>query len=456
MSLDGVLSQANSGLASIQAQLSTVSQNVANANTTGYVTETVAAESVAAGGVGEGVRTGVATRTVDGALSANLAAAGGQVADADVRNTALAAIDAASGAPGAGQDLASLVGALRDAFSTLQSDPSDETQQRAVVNSAASLAGGINTLGQTVTAQRQTVGDNLVADVATANAALATVGQLSNQIITARARGESTADLEDKRDAAAVTVTQLTGAQFLPQSNGDLLAVSGGTVLPTHAATGPLAIGTTTAAPGSVAPPLTVSGQAVSLGSSGNGGGRIGAELDLRDNVLPGVQSTLDGFARNVATAFSGAGLALFSDGTGTVPPAGTAGFAQTIQVNPAVTATPSSLRDGVGGAAGAAGNTALIDAVLTNVLGSGTGTVAGQAAAFVANNGTAASAAASTLATNQAVQSSLSAKLTAQTGVSVDTELSSLVSLQNSYSANARVIAAVQTIWTQLLGTIQ
>ena len=457
MSLNGILSQASSGLAGIQAKLSTVSQNVANANTAGYVRETTANESAVADGQGQGVRTGVATRTVDASLQADLFASNAQVADKDARSTVLAAIDQASGSPGSGQDVSSLIGALRDSYSTLESDPSNATQQRQVVNRAASLATGVNQLGQAVTVQRQAVQDDLVTDVASANTALAAVGTLSDQIIAARARGQSTADLEDKRDSAAATVTQLTGATFLKQSNGDVLAVSGGTVLPTRASIGPLAVGSATVAPGSVAPALTVSGTPATLGGGGTGGGgRIGAEADLRDNVLPALQTKLDGFAQSLATGFSGAGVTLFTDNTGTIPASGTAGFAQTIQVNPAVSATPSAVRDGVGAPAGAAGNTTIINAVLTTALATGAGTVSGQAADLVADNATAASVAASQLSTEKSVQTSLSTKLTTQTGVSVDSELSSMVALQNSYSANARVIAAVQTIWTQLLDSVQ
>jgi len=93
---------------------------------------------------------------------------------------------------------------------------------------------------------------------------------------------------------------------------------------------------------------------------------------------------------------------------------------------------------------------------VLASVLNGGSGTIAGQAATLVAGNAQTAANAAGTLSANQAVQASLTKKLAAGTGVSVDSELSTMVQLQNSYGANAKVIAAVQSMWTQLLGTIQ
>lgn len=450
MRLDGIISQATSGLDSIARKLGNVSQNVANANTPDYVRETVQVQSAVAGGLGNGVRTGIAVRNVDTALQGDLLVLDARVAEGSVKQQQLAAIDAAQGQPGSGNDLASLVGSLRDAFSNLAGDPSNATQQRQVVNKAGALAQGVNGLANTVADTRQTVQDNLVDDVKQANAALAQVGQLSDQIIAARGRNESTADLEDKRDTAIRTVTELTGAVFYPQSNGDLLAVSGATVLPTRAATGPIGLASATLAPGVAGPALTVVGSAAPIA-----GGRIGGELALRDSILPGVQSALDGFADALAGGFAGAGLTLFTNGAGTVPTPGSAGFAQTLQVSAAVQAAPSQVRDGAA-APGAAGDTTLINAVLDTVLATGAGTVASQAAALVAANAQAATVADGRLQADQAVQASLKTKLEAGTAVSVDSELSSMVQLQNSYTANAKVLAAVQTIWTSLLDAVR
>ena len=61
-----------------------------------------------------------------------------------------------------------------------------------------------------------------------------------------------------------------------------------------------------------------------------------------------------------------------------------------------------------------------------------------------------------SQLSTEQAVQTTLSTKLSSESGVNMDTEMSNMIQLQNAYGANARVIAAVQSMWTQLLSSVQ
>lgn len=446
MRLDGALSEAASGLDSIAKRLATVSQKVANASTPGYVDRTRTVSSLDAVGEGGGVSTGVETRSVDLVLQGNLGMADAQVADSQLRQGALAAVDAASGTPGSGQDLASLVGALRDSFSTLLNDPANATQQ-----GGAALARGVNAVGTAISGARQSAQDGIVVDVAAANSALKAVDTLSVRIVAARAQGDGTAGLEDERDARIATVTLLTGARFLPQQDGSLLAVSNGVILP-QTGTG-LAMAPGALAPGIAGSPLTVNGQPALLGSPG---GRIGAALALRDTVLPGLQGGVDGFARALATGFAAQGLTLFTDSTGAVPSAGPPGFAQAIQVNPAVTAAPNLVRDGTGGAAGGTGNTAVIAGVLGSVLAGGSGTVSGQASTLVSAHATLAASAGAQVAVDTAVQTSLQAKLDAGTGVSVDKELAQLVQLQNSYGANAKVIAAVQSAWSELLQSVK
>ncbi len=453
MDLGAALSSAGSGLDSINRQLAIISQNVANASTPNYVEESVPLTSEATGDLAYGVATGPATRAMDQPLQNDLFAAYGNESGDQVTQSALATIDQVSGSPGSGQDLSSLFGALRDGFSTLEEDPSNASQQNAALDAAQNLAGGLHSVSTALLSARQSAQDSLTQGVTDANTALQAVGALSDQIIAAKSRGQSTADLEDKRDGEEQTVAQLTGAQFIPQNNGDVLAVVGGSVLNTRASTGPFSVGAVTLAastPQSAIPPLQLNGQPVT-----GIGGSIGAEVTLRDSTLPTLQGNLDSFSQSLAAQFSGQGLNLFTDPLGVVPPVGTAGFSATIQVSAAVTATPTMLRDGSLPAT-TAGNTTLIDNVLTNVFASSATSLSGQATNLVAGYASMASQAASQADTSTAVRTSLQNKLSGETGVSVDAEMTNMVKLQNAYEANARVIGAVQSMWTSLLSAVQ
>ncbi len=452
MNINNVLTIAGSGLNSIGQQLSVVSQNVANANTAGYVSETLTQTAVVADGVGIGVKIGVATRHVDLHLQVDANAAAADAAGQGITAGSLGAIDAALGTPGSGTDLPGLLGALTDGFSALSGDPSNVTQQQKVVQAADALARGINALSETVASSRQKAQDQAVDTVASVNTALSTIGKLNSQIIAATARGSSTATLEDDRDRNIETVSAATGAKFLRQPDGSVLAALKGLVLPLNAKAGPLSLASaplsSSGLPGS-APALFLNGQDVTPEVTS---GQLGALLTLRDHTLPGIQSGLDGFAHSLASGFSNQGVVLFTDPSGAIPAGAGAGL--TIQVAAAARANPALVRDGAT-PSGLAGDTTLIYSVLKGVLRSGPGSVTDQALTVTSNISSLASNATAELKTQQGVSTALSTRLASANGVSIDSELASLVQLQSSYAANAKVLASTDTIWRDLFAAV-
>lgn len=491
MTISAALSIATGGLANINSQLALVSQNVANASTPGYSAEIATQQSLEADGVGLGVRTGPATRDIDAALQAEVFSQNATVAGLQTRQNALQAIDAVQGTPGQGSDIASLIGDLQNQFSTLLNDPSSQAQESRVVSAATTLAQGINTLSDAYSTQRQTAQDDIVAEVTTLNSTLGSIGGLSDKIVELKAEGQSTADLENQRDATVATLSQLVNVKVLEQPNGDvLITTTAGLTLPTHGATNPLSTSDVNVAPNNYYPKGGI--PAITLGgvdvTSQLQGGQIGANIALRDTTLPTDQAELDELAENTASRFADNGLTLFTEPDGTLPvntppPAqnGYVGFANSILVNPEVQTNPSMVRDGAPANTNVdnlSGYTGIINAVLNNTFGSTPALTAnvnklgpagnlnapyvspptlGQlASTMVAAQSQDSATTTSQLATEQAVQTTLVSKLSSQSGVSMDTEMSNMIQLQNAYGANAKVIAAVQSMWTQLLNSVQ
>jgi flagellar hook-associated protein 1 FlgK len=510
MSLNSALSIASGGLANINAQFALISQNVANAATPGYAVEVGTQQSVTAEGIGLGVHTGPATVQIDQALQSSVMQQNALVSGGRTTQAALQAIDGVLGTPGAGTDLGSLLGNLQNGFSTLLTDPSNQTQQSAVVSAATTLARGINTLSETYSAQRQAAQDNIGSGLATLNATLATIGQLSNQIIALKPTDQGTADLENQRNAQVQTLSGLLDVKTIEQSNGDLsVFTASGLTLPTRQGASPLTMLSASAPVGSSYPSGGIPG--IMLGgvdvTSQMVGGQMGANIALRDTTLPTDQAELDEFANGLSGRFAAQGLTLFTDPAGALPlpPASGAsaqanyvGYATTIQVNPAVTLNPSLIRDGTpaipgipGGASpftpnpagGPAGFTTLISRVLNYTFGSqiqansnqpvlkaaGLGpngdltapfnpgqTLKDFATGLVASQAQQSATTTSNLMTEQTLQTSLNAKVASVSGVNMDTEMSLMLTLQNAYSANARVISAAQNMFTQLLQSVQ
>ena len=468
MSLESALSIASSGLAVVQSHISVVSQNVANASTKGYVREVATQTSLEAGNLPSGVRSGPTLRALDGPLQASLLSQNATVSGLQTTSAALSAVDAAQGTVGiGGSSLSTLAGGLEDAFTTLRTDPSSAPQQQAVISAAQALTGGITALSQTYTAQRQAAQDSVVQQVAVANQTLGQIGTISSQIILLRSEGVSTADLENERDEQVASLSSLLSVHGSVSANGDMTIVTDdGTVLPTRAAKGPLVTSDITIAsgdsyakgpPAGAIPAIKIGGQDVTDSLTG---GSIGANITLRDTTLPGYQASLDGYSRSLATGFSGQGLALFTSGSGAVPAAGgsAVGLAGSIQVNAAVIATPSLVRDGTAGGPGTeAGNTTIIDAVLNTTFApqGGSPGLVPQAASLVASQSQDSAAATALLSTETGVQTTLSSQLDTASGVSVDQELSNMVGLQNAYGAGGKVISAIETMFTALLAAV-
>ena len=505
MSLSASLAIASGEIGNINAQFALIGHNIANAGTPDYAVEQVGQQSLAAGGVGLGARLGTVGRSIDTVLQSSLFAQNGSVAAQQAQVSALQPIDAAEGAPGGGNDIASLLGNLGNQFATLQTDPSNAAQQTQVVNAANSLARQVNTVSNAIGTARQAAQNAIVSDVATLNGTLATIGALSRKIVAAQAAGQSTADLANQRDAAIDQVSRLVSVNVLPQPDGNvLLTTQGGLVLPTDGtalATASASLGAGSYAPGGGIPPVTLNGRDVTRQLQG---GDLGAQIGLRDATLPTLQANIDEFAYTLSSRFAAQGLTLFTDAAGSVPVGGGApaqssylGYASEIQVNPAVAANPALVRDGTGAIAGSAGGasaftpnppggpagfTTLITRVLNYALGpqaqpgvaqpapatSGLGAagtlaagfappadLAAQATAVVAQEAATSAAAGSGLSDAQSLQSALQSKLSAGSSVNIDAEMSTMIQLQNAYVANARVMSSVQSMWTQLAQSI-
>jgi len=169
--------------------------------------------------------------------------------------------------------------------------------------------------------------------------------------------------------------------------------------------------------------------------------------------------------------------LPLFTDGAAPYTGATTAsgnqetGYAGRITVNPALLADPSRLIIYNTSPQTPAGDTSRSDFILSQ-LTSGTSTFSptsgigtsstpfkGSLLSFVQQftsmQGDAATAAQQVADGQNVVVNTLQSKMSATAGVDIDEEMASLLSLQNAYSANARVMSTVNSMFQSLMQTI-
>jgi flagellar hook-associated protein 1 FlgK len=511
MSIDAALLIARSGLLHTQRALSNAADNVANAESEGYTRKKIVAEAISVSGQGMGVRSLGPVRDVDTALVNEMNKRKSELAAAELRDASLARIDEAHGDPAKSEGLGDLVGKLRTSFIELRADPSQVVKQQAVVlNAAQNLTNRLNDLARVVGEARQSAQDGIVTEIRQVNATLREIAELTRGVIERTGAGVPTADIEDKRDLALDRLSESLGFKSVRYENGGLLLLgAGGVTIPLSETEDAFSVSSAVLVPGTyygsggTIPPITMAGTDVTKAMSG---GRLGEYLRLRDQTLPRYQAEIDIAAAEIADRFEEEGLRLFTDTNGTVPDpnlayAGSAqiGFANRVQVNSVVRANIYLLRDGTheippvppaidpwfkpNPAGGPAGFTTLIDRILTNSFGDsnsqgaswggfatiglgpdgslsspfGTPQTIEEYGILVTAAQTSDSAAAgAALDTAKQLSDGLQARFTRQSRVDVDSEMASLIQLQNAYAANARVMSTAQTMWETLFGSVR
>jgi flagellar hook-associated protein 1 FlgK len=164
--------------------------------------------------------------------------------------------------------------------------------------------------------------------------------------------------------------------------------------------------------------------------------------------------------------------LPLFTDGSTPYSDSVTSGasqltgYAGRITVNPALTANPAALVSyQAGTASGDPTRPNFLSSQLTTAnftfspqtgIGTATSPYGGTISSFVgqvlSTQGAAASAAQSLSAGQDVVVNSLQQSFNAASGVNVDTEMANLLTLQNAYSANARVLTTINQMFSTML----
>jgi flagellar hook-associated protein 1 FlgK len=506
MSIDAALLIARSGLLHTQRALSNAADNVANAETEGYTRKRIVSDAVSVNGQGMGVRSLGPMREVDTALTNEMNKRRSAKSAAELRDNVLSRINEAHGDPAKGESIGDLASKLRTSYVELRVDPSQVVKQQAIVlNAAQNIATRFNDVARVVGEARQTAHDGIVQKVAQVNSTLREISLLRDDVVERTGAGVPTADVEDKLDVALTRLSDLLEVKPIRQANGGLLLLgAGGITIPVQKTGDVFSVPGAVISPGSfyggsgTIPAITMGGIDVTRQLIG---GKLGESITLRDQTLPRYQAELDVAAAELADRFRAEGLRLFIDSGGTVPDpnlayAGSAqiGFANRIQVNSAVRADIRLLRDGTetlpgppsftpNPVGGPAGFVTLIDRILSFTFGdtsasgaswggfatSGLGPDGSLSSPFgspraiedytalVTASQTADSAAAtSALETAKQFSEGLEARFNRESRVDVDSEMASLIQLQNAYAANARVMTTAQSMWTTLFESVR
>lgn len=226
------LTNALSGLKTSQRALGVISDNIANANTEGYVRKVVDQSSVVLDGRGAGVEIGRISRVVDEYLMRERRENIGELRAVEQLETYFNEIQDLFGQPADNNSIASLTERLQTALSNYEINPEDAFRAQQVVDAAENLAARMNDMHYTLQDLRARADIEIGDDVTEINLLLQQIDDFNVDIIRTDAKGQDASGMRDKRDVALNKLAELVDITYWENSDGAVsITTSGGKTL---------------------------------------------------------------------------------------------------------------------------------------------------------------------------------------------------------------------------------
>ena len=443
-------------LATQQLAMEVTGNNITNATTPGYQTETAAITEAPpipvsevgsngqAGQLGEGTTVSTIQRAHNAFLSQSLRSQMSQTGMWQSANQILSQIQNTFQEPSS-SGLEETLNSFFASYNTLSQDPSNPANQTAVVQQGKIVAQTFNQMASQVSGMQTQANQSVESTVSQINSLSASLANLNKQITTVIGAGQSPNDLKGQRTEILNQLSQLVNISYTQNgTTGADNVYIGGQPLVTDAQNYNLATKNQPSANGdytavqvtwanpSETPPTIASGSLAGL-------------ITVRDQNLASYQNQLISLAQNLQTvvqAYSADSPGLFSSTGSNVA------STLTFSANAAYNGSAATTNQGVlslyqsltnGPASSTSGSATLLDQY-TNLVDQ------------VGNNGQNASTQYNSAKTTQ---TDLSNSLSAQVGVNVDQQSALLIQEQQSYSAAAQLVATEQATMQSLLQAV-
>ena len=471
----------SSSLDADQAALNVVANNVANANTTGYTVETPnwqENQPISINGIesGDGATETGSTSQRDNVLLQRLdqqqqlaSASSSRLSALDTVQT-LFTPDSGSSSSTAG-DIGSDITSFFSSFSSLETNPTDNSLREQVLSSASTLAGDVSNAASSLNSQRSALDQEAAASVSQVNALTSNLAQLNQQIESTSPNGDG-GTLEDQRQQDLSQLSQLIGInQIKTDNNGLEITTTSGQLLVSENSSVQMTSGTVDGVTHFYLGTTDVTSQLTA------GGGSLGGTLTARDQDIPTVLASLDQLAYSVSTqvnTLNNAGTD--ADGaTGTAVPSSTTG-AMTLDIFSPPPTLAANLATGSNDVSGSALSMSVVMTDPNHIAAAGSGdstgdssnaasmaklgsqqTVNGQSPTnYYSNFVTTLGSKVSSVQTENTAQNASVTQLQTQndsiSSVNLNDEASAMTTLERSYQAASQVFAMLNTIMASAL----
>ena len=494
MTLSSALSTINSAFVTNAAQMAVISSNVSNASTKGYSREIANVVTNYSGGASvvsvtreantallEQVNSSTSQSAYQQALSDGLTTLANTVSDS-------ASSSSTSGAKANGNSPSAMLSNLQSALETYDASPNSSSAAQGVVTAADELASSLNTGASTVYSVQAQADSGMSTSVSSINSLLNQFSTVDQTIVSGSLSGSNLAEAEDTRDGLLTQLSQQVGISTVSNSNGSIsIYTDSGAALYQGGQVHSLSFtSTSTYAAGTTGNQVTVDGVAITGSSSPMAvqSGALAGYENLRDVVAPQYGAQLDQIADGVISAFSESdqtggsaatlpGLFTFSGATGVPSSSDASGLASEITVNSAVDPNQggdvSLLRDGgvngsnyVYNSSGGASYTGRIEDMInglsaTQSFSSAAGLGTSDSLTNYANNSVSWLQSQNQQVSNEldyqnSLVSQAKTALSNATGVNLDTELTNMLSIENSYETTSKLLTTAHTMFSALL----
>jgi flagellar hook-associated protein 1 len=451
--LFSLLSIARDGVLAQSAAINVTGQNVAGANTPGYVKRVANLQSVASGGV----QMTSTSRNFDRFTYAQLVDQSSRLSAATARSSAIANVEVLM-AP-ATDHLGDRADALFDAFHELALSPGDIAVRSSVLARAEWLAAGFSETANGLDSLRGELATHASDVAGEVNDRLTSLAKVDQSIIATRANGGEPNDLLDTRDRLVQEIADRVGARAVEGADGGLTLFGAGTVL--YEGGNIATLSATLDADGALRVKANRNGNVLDI-TSGIDSGTLAGVRQARDVDIPGLLDSLDAYAKDVTDAINAIHVTGFAlDGSSGRPlflPAATAkGAAHAMAVDPGVLGQPE--RIGASGSSGdlPGGNDVAVQlASLVRTPLAGGATASERYASIASKVGVLRSVSESDETMRRDTVATATALRESSSGVSTDEEMIQMQQFQRAFEASTRVLSTFNDLFDSLLQIVR
>lgn len=459
-SLSASLNIAVQSLLSEQGAIETTSNNIANVNTPGYSRQRPNLEEtppVQFGGLtfGTGVKLASVSSLRDSILDLRVNQetqqqgqlgsfiSGGQQIQALFNETT-------------GTGLQAPLTAFFSSLSQLSANPSDLNVRQGVITAAQNLASDFNRASNNLTTQQRNVDLSVTQSVSQINALTSQIAAVNIQVASASAVGQNPGPFVDQRQQLINQLSNLVDVSQIDAGNGSLtLTTNSGAPLVVAGQSFQL-----TTQPDSTTGLQHIFSQGTDITSKITSG-QLAGQLQIRDQEIPSIRTSLDTLASSLSSAVNTqnqAGFDLNGAAGGNIfspPPAGGVGAASSITL---ATTDPTKIAASGGPAPGSPGDNTNANALLAlqnqNLVAGETPLNYYSGLVFKIGNDV------STAQINQQSGSLVLQQIQnlqgGVSGVDINEEAANLIRYQNAYSASAKIASTIDSLMQTAINMVQ